>query len=60
MPKLKHVAPSTASIKHRIRPSSRSMASIITLAHGNPKPARLEYDRLVGEWLANGRRLPAA
>ena len=25
--------------------------------HGT-KPSKLEYDRLIGEWLANGRRVP--
>ncbi len=59
MPKLKHVSP-----KYRLHRASGQ--AVVTLnGHDHylgpwkSKASEVEYDRLVGEWLAAGRRLPA-
>lgn len=45
-------------------PTNRAVVTIdgrdIYLGKYGTKESRREYDRLIGEWLANGRRLPAA
>ena len=60
MPKLKHVAP-----KYRLhRASDYAVVTLNGRDHylgpWQSEASKVEYDRLVGEWLANGRRLPAA
>ena len=50
----------------KYRKHKRSGQAIVTLSgkdfylgpHGT-KASKLEYDRLIGEWLANGRQLPS-
>lgn len=46
---------SIASIAPVGRPSSRSTAKTTVLAHTEVKSSRLEYDRLITEWLSSGR-----
>lgn len=44
------------------RPSGQAVVTLSSQDHylgpWNTKASRQEYERLVGEWLANGRRLP--
>lgn len=44
------------------RPSGQAVVTLdgqdFYLGKWKSKPSRAEYDRLIGEWLANGRRLP--
>jgi hypothetical protein len=58
MPRLIHSNPSYR--KHR--PSGQSVVTLdgqdFYLGPWRSKASRQEYDRLIGEWLANGRRLP--
>ena len=46
----------------RHRPSGQAVVTLdgqdFYLGKWNTKPSRTEYERLIGEWLANGRRLP--
>ena len=48
----------------RHKPSGQAVITLsgrdIYLGKWNTKASRAEYDRLIGEWLANGRCLPAA
>jgi hypothetical protein len=59
MPRLIHKNPSYR--KHRA--SGQAIVTIdakdIYLGPHCNKASRNEYDRIIGEWLANGRRLPA-
>ena len=60
MPKLIHVAP---SYRHH-KPSGQAVVTLNSVDHylgpWKSKASRIEYDRLIGEWLANGRLLPAS
>lgn len=60
MPKLVHSAPRYAHHK----PSGQAVVKLngkaIYLGPWRSKASKLEYDRVIGEWLANGRRLPQA
>ncbi len=60
MPKLVHATP-----KYRLhRPSGQAVVTLngrdFYLGPWRSTASRAEYDRLIGEWLANGRRLPIA
>ena len=50
------------SYRHH-RPSGQAVVTLdgkdFYLGKWNSKPSRIEYERLIGEWLANGRRLPS-
>jgi integrase len=60
MPKLFHSSP---KYRHH-KPSSQAVVTLAGVDHylglWRSKASKLEYDRLIGEWLANGRRLPTA
>lgn len=53
--------PRVPSYRHH-RPSGQAVVTLdgqdFYLGKWNTKPSRAEYERLIGEWLANGRRLP--
>jgi hypothetical protein len=53
--------PRVASYRHH-RPSGQALVTLNGRDHylgtWNTKASRQEYERLIGEWLANGRRLP--
>ncbi len=56
MPKLIHEPP---KYRHH-KPSGQAIVTLNGVAHylgrWKSKASRVEYDRLIGEWLANGRR----
>jgi integrase len=60
MPKLLHVSP---KYRHH-KPSDRAVVTLNGVDHylgpWRSKASKVEYDRLIGEWLANGRRPIAA
>jgi hypothetical protein len=48
----------------RHKPTGQAVVTLggrdVYLGKWNSKASRAEYDRLIGEWLANGRRLPSS
>ena len=55
-PLARFALPPTASTSRRGRRSSPSTAEISTSGRFNTPQSRSEYDRIIAEWLANGRR----
>jgi hypothetical protein len=59
MPRLTHSTPAY----RRHRPSGQAVVTLDGVDHycrpHGTKTSRAEYDRLIGEWLAAGRRAPA-